>query len=143
MSSLYKLLGIKSPFYQNDRTVPQRCNLAFRNTASKGQIWDFNLSALALNLILFPLHFVILNCAGYSSSPLHLQRQSLCFPHTISIFTSPDSTWGMEEITEPCSRNPVRFCHLSSVLPSIPLIDKPSKPLALRSLKSTSFVFLS
>ena len=141
--------------------------LYLRNTASKRQILDFNLSILALNLILFPFHFEILNCARYSSSPLHLQRQ-LFSPHyfyfffffccdcqnafyffifshyfPISIFTLPPSAWSMEGIIEPCSRNPVQFCHLSSVLPSIPLVYKPSKPLALRSLKSTSFVFLS
>lgn len=58
--------------------------LDLRNTASKRQILDFNLSVLALNIILFPFHFEILNCAGYSSSPLHLQRQ--LFSPTLSLF---------------------------------------------------------
>ena len=59
--------------------------LYLRNTASKRQILDFNLSILALNLILFPFHFEILNCARYSSSPLHLQRQ-LFSPHYFYFF---------------------------------------------------------
>lgn len=59
--------------------------LYLRNTASKRQILDFNLSILALNLILFPFHFEILNCARYSSSPLHLQRQ-LFSPHYLFFF---------------------------------------------------------
>lgn len=66
------------------KTVSQSCNLAFRNTASERQMWDFNLSVLALNLIFCLLHLIILSCAGYFLSPLHLQRPFVFL--TLSLF---------------------------------------------------------
>lgn len=141
MNSLHKLLGIKFPFYQNDKTVSQSCTLAFRNTASKRQIWDFNLSVLALNLIPStpPYNFEL--CWIFFQP--FASAKAICFPHTISIFIPPEFSLKYEENHEPYLRNLVQLCPLPSVMPSIPLVYKTSKALALRSLKSSSFVLLS
>lgn len=110
MSSLHRLLGIKCPFYQNEPTVSQSCTLAVRNTASKRQqIWDFNRSILALQLILsippynFELHWILFK--PFASA------EAMCFPHTLSLFfTPPEFTLKYAENHEPYPRNPVQFC---------------------------------
>lgn len=99
--------------------------LDLRNTASKRQILDFNLSVLALNIILFPFHLEILNFAGYSSSPLHLQRQ--LFSPTLSLFLHPQLEVWRESLS------PVPGIQFSFATPpvSCPLSHWFTNPLSL------------